>query len=169
MAAWALLPGAASSAYWLGLAFGAPSVLSVLLCAWWMVRDTGTSSRSVAEEGLQILAVALGYGLLLDTLALLPMQWYGFGFSPLALALLLGVALCAILLANPSHSSHPSHSYSLAWKKSGLGLPALALCFFVFTRLPTGNVWDAILDPMLWVVLQVAGVMRVRAAIAIRA
>ena len=163
MAVWALLPGAASSAYWLGLAFGAPSVLSVLLCVWWMTRDPDNSAAGGAHNACLAAAIALGYVLLLDTLALLPLQCYAFGFSPLALALLLAVALAAALMP------HTEPSYSLAWKKSWLGLPALALCIFAVTRLPTGNVWDVVLDPILWLVLQGAGVMKLRAAIAIRA
>jgi hypothetical protein len=30
---------------------------------------------------------------------------------------------------------------------------AVALMVFVLWRLPTGNVWDAVLDPWLWVAL----------------
>jgi len=39
----------------------------------------------------------------------------------------------------------------------------LVLLFFVLTRLPTGNLWDALLDPLLWIVLQVYAIRVVRA------
>jgi hypothetical protein len=34
-------------------------------------------------------------------------------------------------------------------------LPFLAIALFVLTRLPSGNVWDAVADPLLWLYLHV--------------
>jgi hypothetical protein len=39
-------------------------------------------------------------------------------------------------------------------------LVPLALLLLVALRLPTGNVWDAVLDPCVWLVLQVMLVRR---------
>jgi hypothetical protein len=36
---------------------------------------------------------------------------------------------------------------------AGFAVPVVALVFVVW-RLPSGNVWDAILDPWAWLVLQ---------------
>ena len=41
----------------------------------------------------------------------------------------------------------------LAWR-FGAYLVALHLALFALTRLPSGNLWDALLDPLLWLTLQ---------------
>lgn len=150
----ALLPGDLSPVYWLGLAFHAPAPVVVLLgvLAW----PAGHAQRgALASVPLSVqrwwwvyggLGVLLGYLLLLDTLALLPLQVYAWGFSPAALACALVLASVACVALRPLQ---PGHRWILV-------LPA-ALLFFVVTRLPTGNVWDVLLDPMLWIGLQVYG------------
>jgi hypothetical protein len=37
--------------------------------------------------------------------------------------------------------------------RSAGGLVVLAVLVFALLRVPTGNVWDALLDPWLWLVL----------------
>jgi hypothetical protein len=90
-----------------------------------------------------LLGVVLGWLLLLDTLALVPMQLYAWGFSPWSA----GVALLLGLL--------PWIFQGISGLRSAGGLIVLAVVVFTLLRLPTGNVWDALLDPWLWVVLHV--------------
>jgi hypothetical protein len=165
------LPGGASLAYWLGLAFQLPSWSTVLLATLWLLRLAKSSAQvlqghesapvSGAARGRQcsnsagfrlnfsvvLIGAALGALLLADTIAWLPwtQSLYAWGFSPLA------VALCGLGL-------------SLAWVASTPGTDArtvvalvlLALGLHVATRLPTGNVWDALIDPWLWALCCVA-------------
>jgi hypothetical protein len=98
-----------------------------------------------------IMGAALGWVLLLDTFAVLPVQLYAWGFSPAA------VALVVLATALPWAISLRGPLDPLAWTAP------LAVALFVLLRLPTGNVWDAVLDPWLWVVLQVILVQRWRA------
>ena len=150
---WTLLPGPVSPAFWLGLAFQMPSPVSTMLCllgcvrllrstppSWW-APDTCHALRCVSG-----LAVVLGWVLLLDTFALLPISAsvYALGFSPLA------VMIAAVMA-------------SLPWVLGGVRAPSrfvsyllwAVLLTFVVLRLPTGNLWDVLLDPWLWIVLQI--------------
>lgn len=148
---WCLWPGPASPAYWLGLAFRAPSLLLTLLCAWALLRHYRPQWGWPAPfEVLRRWAwplVLLGWVLLLDTLALWPVSLYSWGFAPLTLGLLVLAGLLPWLLRG-------------AWDLSALCVVALAL--YVLLRLPSGNVWDALLDPWLWLVLQIDGLRRLR-------
>lgn len=150
LAAWAWVPGSYGPSYWLGLAFQAPSVASVLLCAaWWMARWVTPAQRlamagdAVSTMAWAVLGVLLGWVLLLDTLALLPVQWYAWGFSPVAPAVVFLVTMLPWVVWHP----RPGNRVSL-W------LVPLAVGLFVLLRLPSGNLWDALLDPLLWLVLQ---------------
>ena len=160
LAAWAWLPGPSGAAYWLGLAFQAPSATSVLLCAALLVvrwraadganvtpgfSESATSSRGPALW-LAGLAALLGWALLLDSFAVLPLQLYAFGFSPVAVFLVMVLGLLPWVFG--CYTARDRHLIA-----SGVVLSA-ALVFVVW-RLPTGNVWDAVLDPWLWVALQV--------------
>lgn len=156
-----LVPGESSPAYWLGLSFQTPSLMSALLCLVWALghlrQDTGTMAQANAGKTraltvLSLLGVGLGWVLLLDTLAWFPVSVYAWGFSAAALVLLVILAVLAWLLSGN-------------WGTNLIGVGVLAL--FVLTRLPTGNVWDALIDPWLWVALQagwlVSAVGRLRA------
>jgi uncharacterized membrane protein len=88
---------------------------------------------------LPLCGVLLGWVLLLDTFALLPGQWYGLGFSPAAVLTVAVVACVPWLFGGATQSR--------AWV-----LPVVVV-IFVALRLPTGNVWDAVLDPWLWLAL----------------
>ena len=141
IALWTLLPGEVSPAYWLGLAFQAPSIMLVLLCAWaaWRALQGG---GVMARPGkpvvtLALVAVVLGWFLLLDTLAQLPVGLYALGFGAPALAVVALVSFLPLLQAD-------------AAKRVSSWLAPLAVLLFVLLRLPTGNVWDAVLDPWLW-------------------
>lgn len=160
LALWAWVPGPYSMAYWLGLVFQTPSAVTVLLCAGWLWERPRTA-RAVGVDGvleaprgqacaarpvlaLAALGVLLGWALLLDSLALLPLQLYAWGFSPAASAGLLLAALLPWVLAGRS-------SQSGGWR---LWVVPVAVLVHALWRLPTGNVFDAVLDPLLWLVLQ---------------
>ncbi len=153
MGLWALLPSPWSASYWLGLAFQYPSLLTTGLCAFYVAQGVrpkhmvSAQSQSFANSGLNSLAlcgIALGWLLLLDTLNLLHLQVFAWGFSPLAVALGLCVAWgCA--WAFRAATTNPF----LKW--AGL----LLMTVYVLSRLPTGNLWDALLDPLLWIYLHV--------------
>lgn len=161
VSAW--LPGQASLSYWLGLAFQMPSMGAVLLCAvllrrQWVLAGGGGVPALAAQAVvakvepdavLAVLGVLLGWALLLDTLALLPVQLYAWGFSPVGavLVLLLGLTPWLLMARAPGSGL-------------GAGVVIVAVLLFVLLRLPSGNVWDAVLDPWLWLALHVYVVRR---------
>jgi len=156
--AWTLMPGPMSPAYWLGLAFQTPSLMSGSICLVWFLRQArqapgaGVSMAGPRVDALRMLAwvgIGLGWVLLLDTLAWLPVSIYAWGFSSAAFATVLLLAMLLWVLFGATGSNR---------KASGLAafvLPLLVLTLFLLTRLPTGNVWDALLDPWLWGALQI--------------
>ena len=172
LALWTLLPGPYSPAYWLGLAFHVPSLSALLLCwvclqRWLFPRGpdvaacvpggaTGRTQGAVA--GLAWLAwlvpggaIALGYLLLLDTFAVLPWEVYAWGFSPALLLGLLALSLLPWVVRGRAAGPPDAGSQAAPW-----WIAPVALLLFAATRLPTGNLWDAVLDPVLWLLLQLA-------------
>lgn len=153
MAACAWLPGPYSPAYWLGLAFQAPSVVTALLCAGMLVERLVPSlvARGAApapnrlNTAFAVIGVVLGWALLLDTFALLPLQLYAWGNSAAAVALVLAAAAVAWVVLGGA----PQALRARTW------VVPIAVLVFAAWRLPTGNVWDAVLDPWLWVALHV--------------
>lgn len=153
---WALWPGPASPAYWLGLAFQSPSLTGVGLCVVLVVRVlmrhpvTSPASPHLVWPWVVLAgaAVLLGWVLLFDMLAWWPVSVYAWGFSPAALMWVGGLVL---LLWVTGGKNRAGRSASLCL--------AAVLTVFVVTRLPSGNLWDALLDPWLWTALQVAGVL----------
>ncbi|MBC7919015.1 MAG: hypothetical protein H7Y28_14520 [Rhodoferax sp.] len=143
---WCSVPGPTSLSYWLGLAFQAPSLVTDLLCIWYLHHCwRGRPTNSNPTPGLLTLSAAgvlLGWVLLLDTLALLPWPVYAIGFSPVATAVLFFVALLPWMLHGRS-----------ALADSRTWIVPLAVCIFIVLRWPSGNVWDAVLDPSLWLLL----------------
>ena len=158
---WMLLPGAWSPAWWLGLAFQLPSLVTVLLCAGlaWAGWHRGAEPHPApvaAEAGslgspafgwLKALALTGGGLLLADMFILLPFSLYRWGFSSVVFGLLLAVVMLAWLVAGNASSRRDAH------------LAGTALALFAITRLPSGNVFDALIDPWLWLVL-LAGSLR---------
>ena len=154
------LPGAASPAYWLGLAFQWPSAAMTGFCvlrlvqAWRGARDAVPASLQRARQGSWqhdaqqrttltpaiAAAIALaGAVLYLDGMGVLAIGLYYWGFGPTAapaLALLLALACAAAAIAGRARAQ-------------ALAL-LFALTLFSVLRLPTGNLWDALLDPVLW-------------------
>jgi hypothetical protein len=149
---WTLVPGPMSPDYWLGLAFHAPS-LSAMLVSLWLLRrllfpaQPGLRLRGVVTPHGSLWwllgTVALGYGLLLDAFAVLPVQLYAWGFSPALLLALMLLSLLPWVIGNKARCP-------LGW------VAPCALALFALTRLPTGNLWDALLDPWLWFALHIA-------------
>lgn len=135
-----MLPGEASFAYWLGLAVQWPSGLLVglsvgrLYLSW-----KGEREQPFMPSALAIPVALAGVVLYLDAVGLVALGIYYVGFGPV------GAPLAALLLALAS---------AAAAVLGRMRLPALALLLattiFTVMRLPTGNLWDALLDPMLW-------------------
>lgn len=156
---WTLLPGPWSPAFALGLVFQGPSLVTVLLC----LRMLWTGLLGAAPHGLtpapaaaapagptplgvawSLCAVLLGWALLLDSFALLPVQLYAAGFGRASLLAVLVVVGGLWVLRGA--------------QTPGLGAGLLlALLLFALWRWPSGNLWDALLDPLLWLCLQVRG------------
>jgi len=147
--AWCMQPGEISPAHWLGLAFQMPSLSSVVLCLMLLWRHHQmpatriTGQPATAWKLASLAGIILGWVLLLDTLAWTPISIYAWGFSPTAL----GVGLMLLLLFWALWGG------SDAQRSMPLTL-ACVLALYGLTRLPSGNVWDALLDPWLWLLLQ---------------
>jgi hypothetical protein len=135
-----LLPGAASPAYWLTLVFQYPSGLLtgyslVALAARWRERPVIFSLNPV----FALLLTVAGVALYLDAFGVLALEMYYRGFDSGAVALLSCAAAAVAAIA-------VFYRYAGA---AGAALLTSVLLFSVL-RLPTGNLWDAVLDPLLW-------------------
>ena len=151
-AVWVWLPGSWGGAYWLGLAFQAPSMITVLLCALLggrMLRQPTHADHSHHVWPGHLIfwvlcGIALGWTLLLDTLGVWPSSFYNWGFGAVAPAIALGIAVLPWIFAT---KALPSRCVTAV---------AAATLVFVALRLPTGNLFDALMDPWLWCALQLA-------------
>jgi len=150
---YAIVPGPVSITYWLGLAFQSPSIASVLLSLVFLskdlllTKDGGRDEESKLKVWINIQAailIVVGYLLLLDTFAILPFQMYRFGFGQVPLLAIALIAFINLFICRKKYSSS---------KANGV-LIVVGVFIFAATRLPTGNIWDAILDPWLWIFLQ---------------
>ena len=150
------LPGLWTPSFWLGLAFQSPSLMSTALLLgvsvhllWPGACLAPTPAQVQTLWRWSLGAVALGWVLLLDTFALWPFSLYAFGFSPAAV---LAVALCAIApwVVGSAQSTG----------RAPLMVLGGVLLVYVGLRLPSGNIWDAVLDPWLWGALQVLWLAR---------
>jgi hypothetical protein len=139
-------PSTASPSYWLGLSFQSPSLVLAGVAAYgvWarLAPDAGMqgpwTARGAVVTWLCCLGVALGWLLMLDTLAFWPRSVYALGFGSVAL---IAVALCVMALGGLAVRMH---------RPVPVGVLAVVLLVFALTRLPSGNVWDALSDPLLW-------------------
>jgi hypothetical protein len=160
--AWCWVPGPWGASFWLGLAFQAPSATSagigaVLLVRSFTRRPATLPHPATAPLYLPAFGVLIGWALLLDSFALLPVQLYALGFSPVVPVLatvVAGVVWCA---ARP-HAAHGAEAIGLS----------VAVLVFVALRLPSGNAWDALLDPWLWLVLHAVCIQALRQRLASR-
>lgn len=135
-----VLPG------YLALAFQTPSLVLVAWALWcWadvleLREPVVTTPRSVAWLG-----ILLGWALVVDTLngwpAFFNPQLYALGFEAAGLWLVLALTAATLLWAQVPRR----------WVCSSL----VVLTAYALLRLPTGNVWDAVLDPFVWLALHV--------------
>lgn len=159
---WVLFTGELSPAYWLGLAFQAPSLITTGLAGWAVFqrlvpRDPLATLTSSGQPSGWVLCLPLllGWALLLDTFAFFPVSVYAWGFSSAALA------LTALLVLIPGLVATKLAGHWSVMRRVELGLVFGVLLVFVLLRLPTGNLWDALLDPWLWLALHVLALRRV--------
>lgn len=134
-----VLPGEASPAYWLTLVFQYPSGLLtgyslVALFARWNEKPVDF----LLHPAFALLLTTLGVVLYLDAFGVLALGLYYHGFEPSTSAVVATAAALAGVAA--------------IWLRFGAGGAALltAVLLFSLLRLPTGNLWDALLDPLLW-------------------
>jgi hypothetical protein len=133
------LPGAASPTYSLALALQWPSGLLTGLClAKLSTYKLGSPTPMIPPIMALLLALA-GIVIYLDVFGLTALGLYYRGFGPHAAPAvgLLLAALAALAIARAKY--RPQASAVL-----------LAMMAFAILRLPTGNIWDALLDPLLW-------------------
>ncbi len=154
------LPGDASGAWHLSLAFQYPSglLLGLAVCAllrrW---RGGATVDAPLLPLRAAAFIALVGAVLYLDAFGLLSRGYYYAGFGPNA------APLVAVLLAAGS-------AFAIATGRAReQGAALLGACaLFSLARLPSGNLWDAVLDPLLWAwalgTLLVAAVRRLRRA-----
>ena len=145
------LPGPWSPVHWIGLAFQRPSALGIALCAMSLeARWSGRADRRTMPCPLAgALAVAGGL-LYLDASGWISRGLYPSGFGPVGApvaGLLIGGVAAGFLVTG----RHAAHAVALL----------AAVLVFALWRLPTGNLWDAMIDPFVWVWALVVLVRRV--------
>ncbi len=151
-----LIPGDSGLVWWLGLAFQTPSLtlqgigLLYLLRAWQLrnaVPATTVRSSAYARwpNSLLWLTAITGWVLALDTFAAFELMLYTIGFTPQAVLAVLSVASLLWLL-----SIRSGHAPATQKHRDIAVILVAAMAIHVLTRLPTGNAWDAMLDPWLW-------------------
>ena len=135
------LPGPASAAYWLGLAMQLPSGLLVGLCLSKLYLSTAGAApiHSLMSPRLALSIALAGTVLYLDAMGLISIGLYYWGFGPKAAPLLAMLLTVASAVAIARGKMQPQASALL-----------VAMLGYTILRLPTGNIWDALLDPLLW-------------------
>ena len=135
------LPGPASAAYWLGLAMQLPSGLLVGLCLskLYLATAGAAPTGSVMSARLAMLLALAGTVLYLDAMGLISIGLYYWGFGPKVAPLLAMLLTAASAVAIARGKCQPQASALLT-----------AMLSYTILRLPTGNIWDALLDPLLW-------------------
>lgn len=134
-----LLPGQASAAYWLGLAMQMPSAFLLSLCvlAVWN-RGQARPEDRILPTGLAIGLVLAGAVLYADSWGWIHVGLYVRGFGPEAARAGLLIGLAAVVAVAGGLP-----------RRASLAATA-SLVLYAVWRLPTGNIWDALLDPLLW-------------------
>ncbi len=134
------LPGNASPAYWLVLAFQWPSALCAALSACTLVaRWSGQHQFTAMPVALAACTAMAGTLLYLDASGWLAWGWYFAGFNPN------GAPVVALLLATACATAVARKVWP--WQAGAI---LMALTLYMTARLPTGNLWDALLDPLVW-------------------
>lgn len=134
------LPHGASPAYWLVLAFQWPSgvLLGCCLLKLNAARHGPLAAPSMPTSIAAVIALT-GTALYLDAIGILSLGLYYWGFGPHGAPLVALVAAASCALAVILGRGRPHALVALC-----------ALALFSLLRLPTGNLWDALLDPLLW-------------------
>lgn len=153
--AFCMLPSQWSPSWWLGLACQTPSLVLQSLCGiylyqQWCMRDrvvpSGVTETTSWPITLLLIGIGIGWLLALDTFALLTVQLYPIGFTPYAvLGALFFACLLQLISARSDHALQRHHYRLLAV------VVLISILVHLITRLPTGNLWDALIDPWLWV------------------
>jgi hypothetical protein len=154
-----LLPSDWSPSWWLGLAFQTPSLTLQGLCGLYLYQqlflqadaevplpDSSTpTARTTWPLGLLLAVIVAGWIFALDTFAFFDISLYAIGFTPYAvLAALFFACLLQLISARSGHAQPTRHYRQLAT------IVLIATIVHLLLRLPTGNMWDALLDPWLW-------------------
>ena len=154
-----LLPSEWSPSWWLGLAFQTPSLTLQGLCGLYLYQqlflqagaevplpDSSTpTARTTWPLGLLLAVIVAGWIFALDTFAFFDISLYAIGFTPYAvLAALFFACLLQLISARSGHAQPTRHYRQLAT------IVLIATIVHLLLRLPTGNMWDALLDPWLW-------------------
>lgn len=153
-----IAPTTWSLSHWLGLAYQTPSLVMQGLALLYLLRTFSLSGaalhRPVSADSKWPLSAllagsTLGWILVLDTFAVFPVSLYALGYSE-------GVVIFGLVLA----AAFWTISLRAADAPEGQRLRHLAIVLLcavaihTFTRLPSGNAWDMMLDPWLWLVIQ---------------
>lgn len=135
------LPAPWTPSFWLGMAFQHPSVLLVVLAAIFLVRVLLEPRPLPWLQLLPPLPAAtlavLGAFLYAGAFAWIPLDLYAVGYGGYAAATMASALVVAWYMLD---------------RRSALTCAAMALAALVHavTRLPSGNAWDALIDPMLF-------------------
>lgn len=134
------LPAPWSLSFWLGMAFQYPSATLVALAGLKLVRQLRPAAEADASPLLSLLPAAtlcaLAAVLYAGAFAFVPYDPYGVGYLRFS-----GAAIATVLV--------------LLWwaldrrSAASCGAIAVAAALHAATRLPSGNAWDALLDPFL--------------------
>lgn len=141
-----LLPRTDVLSGYLALAFQTPSLVLVAWALWCWADVLQLRGPMVTTPlPVALLGVLLGWALVADTLNYWPTffnpQLYALGFDAAGLWGVLATAAAVLLWTEVPRR----------WVLSAVAV----LAVYVLLRLPTGNVWDAVLDPFVWLALHV--------------
>lgn len=135
-----VLPGQASLAYWVGLAVQWPSGLLLGLCvvklhaAW-----SGNRGQALMPLWFAAPLAVAGTALYVDAVGWTTRGMYYGGFGP-ALAPAIALGLLMLCIGAVLRGRIRPQACAML----------VALSGFTLFRLPTGNLWDALFDPLLW-------------------
>ncbi|MEY4562860.1 MAG: hypothetical protein RLZZ618_2137 [Pseudomonadota bacterium] len=146
------LPGPASVAHWLGLAFQMPSGLLTACCvltlgAGWLRQ----ASFKALPLPFAMVLVVVGLVLYLDSSGWLSLGLYASAFGPRGApwaGVLLGLLAAGVFAGRRHRATAAAVLFSTT--------------LFALTRLPTGNLCDALLDPLLWFWAIASSIVQVR-------
>jgi hypothetical protein len=156
-----LVPNEWSPSWWLGLAFQTPSLTLQGLCGLYLYQQLFLQAGTVVPSpdsssatvripwpfGLLLVAIIAGWVFALDTFAFFDIALYAIGFTPYAvLAALFFACLLQLISTRSGHAQATRHYRELA------AIVLIAIAVHLLLRLPTGNMWDALLDPWLWLI-----------------